>query len=100
MADISLDFFREIFGETPFFTAGGWNSKNVWGVLEDGTYDAFAIGRLFLSTPDLVERLQEGKKLNQYDRSRFYGPFEDRTIGYTDYPTWNGVEAWGGKLVG
>ncbi|KAF8865867.1 FMN-linked oxidoreductase [Acephala macrosclerotiorum] len=99
MPDISLDLFREIFGETPFFTAGGWNSKNVWGVLEDGTYDAFAIGRLFLSTPDLVERLKEGKKLNQYDRSRFYGPFEDRMIGYTDYPTWDGVKAWGGKLV-
>jgi hypothetical protein len=25
-------------------------------VLEEKTYDAFAIGRLFLSTPDLVKR--------------------------------------------
>jgi len=22
-----------------------------------------------------------------YDRSRFYGPFPDRELGYTDYPT-------------
>jgi len=56
MAKIDLKLFREIFGDTPFFSAGGWNDKNAWGVLEDGTYDALAIGRLFLSTPDLVER--------------------------------------------
>jgi len=99
MLDISLAPFREIFGDTPFFSAGGWSDKNVWGVLEDGSYDAFAIGRLYLSTPDFVQRLKEGKKMNQYDRTRFYGPFPEPEVGYTDYPTWAGVEAWGGKLV-
>jgi len=54
--DVDLKLFREIFGDTPFFSAGGWNMKNAWGVIEDGTYDGFAIGRLFLSTPDLIER--------------------------------------------
>lgn len=56
MPDIDLKIFREIFGNTPFISAGGWSDKNVWGVIEDGTYDALAIGRLFLSTPDMVER--------------------------------------------
>jgi 2,4-dienoyl-CoA reductase-like NADH-dependent reductase (Old Yellow Enzyme family) len=56
MQDVDLKIFRDIFGTTPFFSAGGWDGDNVWGVLETGTYDAFAIGRLFLSTPDLVER--------------------------------------------
>lgn len=56
MAYIDLKLFRDIFEDTPFFSAGGWNDTNVWGVLEEGTYDAFAIGRYFLSTPDLVER--------------------------------------------
>ena len=56
MANVDLKVFREIFGDTPFFSAGGWNDKNAWGVLEDGSYDALAIGRLFLSTPDMIER--------------------------------------------
>jgi hypothetical protein len=54
--DVDLKAFRDIFGGTPFFSAGGWNDKNCWGVLEEGSYDALAIGRLFLSTPDLPER--------------------------------------------
>ena len=56
LPNIDLKLFREIFGDTPFFSAGGWNEKNCWGVLEDGSYDALAFGRYFLSTPDLVER--------------------------------------------
>lgn len=30
--------------------------------------------------------------MNSYDRSRFYGPFEDREVGFTDYPTWDEVQ--------
>lgn len=95
MVDIDLKFFREIFGDTPFISAGGWNDTNAWGVLEDGTYDALAIGRYFVSNPDLVKRcgfeqknqtdliltaryrLKNGYPLNKYDRSRFYGPFSE-----------------------
>lgn len=83
-----MDMFTEIFGDTPFFSAGGFNDKNCWGVVEDGSYDALVIGRYFLSTPDLVERLKLGRPFNKYDRSRFYGPFEEREIGYTDYKAW------------
>jgi 2,4-dienoyl-CoA reductase-like NADH-dependent reductase (Old Yellow Enzyme family) len=90
--DIDLKLFRDIFGSTPFISAGGWDDKNCWGVLEEETYDAFAIGRLFLSTPDMVDRLKYGMPLNEYDRLRFYGPFSDPEIGYTDYPTWEEVE--------
>jgi len=53
---VELKLFRDIFEDTPFFSAGGWNDTNCWGVLEEGIYDAFAIGRLFLSTPDMIER--------------------------------------------
>ena len=54
--DISLNLFREIMGDTPFVTAGGWNMDNCWGALESGRYDAIAFGRYFLSTPDFVSR--------------------------------------------
>jgi len=37
--------------------------------------------------------MKEGKPLNKYDRSRFYGPFsEGREIGYTDYPYYGQIE--------
>lgn len=103
--------FREIFASTPFFSAGGWNDTNVWGVIESGAYDALAIGRYFLSNPDLVtrhvffffkkkvsiltnafnhrSRLRDGRPLVQYDRSRFYGPFDDREYHYSDYLSWD-----------
>lgn len=54
--NINLDLFRDIMGDTPFFTAGGWNEENSWGVIESGKYDAIAYGRYFLSTPDFVYR--------------------------------------------
>lgn len=33
-----------------------------------------------------------GQALNAYDRSRFYGPFPDREVGYTDYLTYEEAE--------
>jgi hypothetical protein len=56
--------------------------------------------RLFFSSnPDLPQRLREGLPLAPYDRSRFYGPFEDSAIGYTDYSEWSEQTArWRGNL--
>ena len=87
---INLKFLRQIMSDTPFFSAGGWNDTNCWGVIESGEYDALVMGRYFISNPDLVERLEHGRLLTKYDRNTFYGPIpvEDRWIGYTDYLTW------------
>ena len=84
---MNLSTFRALFGSTPFFSAGGWNDRNSWGVIESGKYDALLYGRYSISNPDLVERLKTGRALTPFDRSRFYGPFEDNSIGYTDYLT-------------
>ncbi|KAG6003911.1 hypothetical protein E4U21_001589 [Claviceps maximensis] len=83
---VDLSLFRDIWGDTPFLSAGGFNDKNSWGVVESGKYDGLLYGRYFISNPDLVQRLRHGLPLAPYDRSRFYGPFEDPTIAYTDYP--------------
>ncbi|SCU84540.1 LAFA_0D10528g1_1 [Lachancea sp. 'fantastica'] len=40
-------------------------------------------GRLFISNPDLVTRLEKGLPLNSYDRATFYAPGPE---GYVDYP--------------
>lgn len=47
--------------------------------------DLIAFGKLFISNPDLVERLKSGAKLAEPDRSTFYGGGEH---GYTDYPAY------------
>ncbi|UKZ74368.1 hypothetical protein TrVFT333_002034 [Trichoderma virens FT-333] len=85
LPDVDLSLFRKIWGDTPFFSAGGFDQFNSWGVVESGKYDALLYGRFFISNPDLVERLRNRWPLAPYDRSRFYGPFDDPTIGYIDY---------------
>lgn len=92
LLNVDLSIFREIFNSgpkpTPFFSAGGWNDANSWGVVESGRYDALLYGRFFTSNPDMKQRLEKGYPLRMYDRARFYGPFPDRETAYTDYPTW------------
>lgn len=95
---VDLSTFRSIFGSTPFFSAGGWDDTNSWGVIESGKYNALLYGRYYISNPDLVERLKLGRPLTPYDRSRFYGPFEDNAIGYIDYLTWEEQEERNKKL--
>ncbi|RAL14505.1 alkene reductase [Aspergillus homomorphus CBS 101889] len=85
LSNVDLSSFRRIFGSTPFFSAGGWDQTNSWDVLESGRYDALLYGRYFTSNPDLVERLRQGIPFTPYDRSRFYGPFEDNRLCYVDY---------------
>lgn len=89
LSEVDLVPFRKIFGDTPFFSAGGWNDSNWFGVVESGTCDALLFGRYFISNPDLVDRLRKGLPLDPYHRERFYGPFEDNHVGYVDYPSWD-----------
>ena len=91
-SSVDLSSFHTIFEDTPLFSAGGFDDRNSWGVIESDRYDALLYGRYFISNPDLPIRLKSGLPLAPYDRSRFYGPFEDSTIGYTDYPRWKHAE--------
>jgi 2,4-dienoyl-CoA reductase-like NADH-dependent reductase (Old Yellow Enzyme family) len=52
-------------------------------LVANGVVDAVAWGKAFISTPDLVARLQQKAAWNEWDMSTFYasGP-----VGYTDYP--------------
>ncbi|KAK8932361.1 hypothetical protein H634G_04828 [Metarhizium anisopliae BRIP 53293] len=88
LSRVDLSVFRGIWGDTPFFSAGGFDDGNSWGLLEAGRYDGLLYGRYFISNPDLVARLREGLPLAPYDRSTFYGPFADPVVGYTDYPAY------------
>ncbi len=54
-------------------------------VVEDGTADLVAFGRLFIANPDLPYRFRAGLPLNEPDPATFY--FGDHR-GYTDYPAY------------
>ncbi|KAM0746552.1 FMN-linked oxidoreductase [Meredithblackwellia eburnea MCA 4105] len=84
--EISLKPFRKALGKTTVIAAGGYNDDNCYEGIESGEHDLVAFGRYFCSNGDLVERLKEKKPLYHYDRSRFYGPFDDNEIGYTVHP--------------
>jgi 2,4-dienoyl-CoA reductase-like NADH-dependent reductase (Old Yellow Enzyme family) len=85
---VSNTVFRKAMGDTPCISAGGWDDKNCLEAVEDSQYDALAFAKWFASTPDLPERLKNGRALEPYDRSRFYGGWDGRHKGYVDYPFW------------
>ena len=75
--------FRKSF-DGIIISAGGYKVENAIETIENDSADAVAFGRLFISNPDLVRRIKEGKELNKYDRKTFYGGAEK---GYVDYPS-------------
>jgi len=52
-------------------------------LLHNGTADAVAFGKDFISNPDLPRRLETDAPLNKWNAETFYGASAE---GYTDYP--------------
>lgn len=65
------------------FTPGAWTGPEALKLVETGEADLVSYGALFLSNPDLPERLAAGGPFNQPDYTKAFGG--DHT-GYTDYP--------------
>ena len=65
-----------------------WNGRltkeSAEKLLQEKLIDVASFGRLFISNPDLVERLRTGKALTEPKEELFYTP---GPLGYTDYPT-------------
>ncbi|EPS70691.1 hypothetical protein M569_04067, partial [Genlisea aurea] len=66
-----------------FISSGGFTRPLGIAAVGRGDADLVGYGRIFISNPDLVLRLQLNAPLNRYDRSTFYT--HDPVIGYTDY---------------
>jgi N-ethylmaleimide reductase len=66
-----------------YILSGGYNLERAEMDLREKRGDLVAFGRLFISNPDLVEKLKTGKPLTSADPNTFYTPGEK---GYTDYP--------------
>eukprot|EP00201_Polytomella_parva_P014103 CAMPEP_0175057938 /NCGR_PEP_ID=MMETSP0052_2-20121109/11549_1 /TAXON_ID=51329 ORGANISM="Polytomella parva, Strain SAG 63-3" /NCGR_SAMPLE_ID=MMETSP0052_2 /ASSEMBLY_ACC=CAM_ASM_000194 /LENGTH=389 /DNA_ID=CAMNT_0016323221 /DNA_START=97 /DNA_END=1266 /DNA_ORIENTATION=+ len=78
----SLQPFRKA-SKTVFIGAGGYARDNSAKAVANGDVDMVAIGRHFLSNPDLHKRFLLNAPLNRYDRNTFYTQGRE---GYVDYP--------------
>jgi N-ethylmaleimide reductase len=79
---IAAEQLRKVF-KGKILAAGGFEPETAEWAIESGVADAVAVGRHFVSNPDLPLRIREGVALTPYDRDTFY-TFED--VGYNDYP--------------
>ena len=83
MVDLSHRFFRPLF-DGPLMVANEYTLEKACRVINEGSADLVAFGKLFIANPDLVERFKQDAPLNEPDPSTFYGGTEK---GYIDYPT-------------
>ncbi len=75
---------------TKLIAAGNFRGDSAEAMLADGDADAIAFGRLFISNPDLPERLRTGTPLTPYNRATFYSKGPE---GYVDYTKADGSAA-------
>lgn len=81
--------FRPLW-RTRLIAAGNFRRDGANQMLAEGHADAIAFGRLFISNPDLPERLRTGAELTPYNRATFYTRGAE---GYIDYPRADGSPA-------
>lgn len=81
---MTLTEFREVF-DGPLMANCGYDFESSKKVIADGRADLVAIGRPYISNPDLVERWAKGADLNpEADMEDWYNPGGAK--GYTDFP--------------
>jgi NADPH2 dehydrogenase len=83
--------FPEPTAEKPtlFLTAGNFDLENTATHIER-TGDVVAVGRYFISNPDLPYRIKNSIPLTKYNRDTFYSP---GPVGYVDYPVADELKA-------
>ena len=87
--DFDFEALRKRYSGT-WMVNNGYDRAMADKVIAEGKADLVAFGKLFISNPDLVERLKRGGPFNELDRDRLYGGGEQ---GYTTYPTLEGAAA-------
>lgn len=80
--DAFVDLFRKNYGKR-LLLAAGFNQATAQATLDAGRADLIAIGRLFISNPDLIERFRTGAAIVAPDPAMFY---TGGRHGYIDYP--------------
>ena len=86
---MTLDDFRKVF-KAPLMGNCGYTQETAEAAITRGAADLIAIGRPFISNPDLVERYRHGRPLApESDPATWYSG-DHAAEGYTDFP--NSVE--------
>ncbi|KAJ7108356.1 hypothetical protein C8R43DRAFT_962901 [Mycena crocata] len=85
-ASQSNNFLRDIWGDRPLISAGGYTRDTAMKLAEQHKNALVSFGRTFIANPDLPLRLEKDISLNPYDRSTFYLMGQDVPTGYTDQP--------------
>ncbi len=85
ISDEYLEKLKAAFGG-PVMLAGGLTKEIAAEYMRSGLVDLAAFGRPYISNPDLVTRLRDGRALAAADPSTFYGGGPE---GYTDYPVYS-----------
>ena len=67
-----------------YIANNGYDRDSAMKAIESGHADMVAFGQLYISNPDLVERLRRGAPLAQPDHATYYS---GGAHGYTDYKT-------------
>jgi 2,4-dienoyl-CoA reductase-like NADH-dependent reductase (Old Yellow Enzyme family) len=75
-------FLKEAFGGHVIANEG-LSPESAEKKVQDGIADSVSFGKLYISNPDLVERIQASAPLAEFDTNTFYSP---GAKGYTDYP--------------
>lgn len=75
-------FLKEAFGGHVIANEG-LSPESAATKIRDGIADSASFGRLYISNPDLVERIGLSASLAEFDAQTFYTP---GAKGYTDYP--------------
>ena len=92
----SLDPLLPLF-DGPVLIAGGFKPDSAKREVDEHRKDrdiVVVFGRYFISTPDIVFRLEKGIELNPYDRNTFYNAKSE--TGYIDQPfskEWKAAQA-------
>ena len=85
---MSLDDFRAVFSG-PLMGNCGYDQAAAEAAIASGAADMIAIGRPYISNPDLVERFANGWPLNpESEVETWYTPAGAE--GYTDFPSYSG----------
>lgn len=67
----------------PVILVGAYTPERAQADLDAGKADLIAVGKAFISNPDLVQRWKSGAALSAFDANTFYS---GGAQGYTDYP--------------
>ena len=79
--------YRDAGGKAAWMVNNNYDKPLAEHAIADGA-DLVAFGKPFIANPDLVERLRTNARLNEPDKTTFYG---GGAKGYTDYPTLKGA---------